>query len=84
MGLTIVRDWWWRAILTCTTCHEVVLVGPASPRGPHWACYILGFKDDAIGTSLRHLGKCAGGALDVSIESLPPSNVPPLLTPAAA
>jgi hypothetical protein len=79
--LQVVRDWWWRALVSCTTCKEVVIVGPATPRGAYWACYLVGFTDSSIRSSLKHMGKCAGGALEVVIESMPPTPAPP---PAAA
>lgn len=78
-GLTLVRERLFRAILTCTTCRIVVAVGPPSSREP-LAAYELGRADGICNAGILHLGICAGGALDVSIEEVP--NQPPDAPPA--
>jgi hypothetical protein len=69
-GITLVRERLFRAILTCTTCRIVVAVGPTSSHEP-LAAYELGRADGACNAGILHLGVCAGGALDVSIEEVP-------------
>lgn len=71
-GITLERARPFRAILTCTTCRVVVAVGPAAEYEPR-AAYELGIVAGAAG--VHHLGVCAGGALDVTIEEVP--NPPP-------
>lgn len=77
-GITLVRERQFRAVLTCTTCRVVVALGPPSPREP-LAAYELG-RSPAGFEGVKHLGCCAGGALDVSIEEVP--NPSPATSPA--
>jgi hypothetical protein len=70
----------WRAYLTCTTCQTVVAVGPPEPDAA-MAAYRLGNTNGGE-DGLRHLDKCAGGALNCTTEEEPaPVPQPPLLTP---
>lgn len=71
-----------RATLTCTTCKTVVVVGPPVTGSPAEAAYLLGVTDG--GTCLvRHFGICAGGALEVTVEELPPPASVPTAAPPA-
>lgn len=65
--MTFERQPQFRAVLTCTTCKVVVAVGPPAPREPLAAYALGGGLEGPI-----HLGTCAGGALDVTIEEAPP------------
>lgn len=75
--MTFVRDRQFRAILTCTTCHTTVAIGPVADYEPR-AAYELGLMGQALG--VHHLGTCGGGALEVTIEEVkapPPRPSPP-------
>lgn len=69
-GITLVRSRLFRAVLSCTTCRIAVAVGPAAECEP-LAAYELGRADAVTHGGVLHLGICAGGALDVSIEEVP-------------
>lgn len=76
-GITFVRSRLFRAVLTCTTCRIAVAVGPAAECEP-MAAYELGRADAVTHGGILHLGVCAGGALDVTIEEVPnPAPTPP-------
>jgi hypothetical protein len=66
--VTFERDRLFRAVLTCTTCRTTVAIGPIADYEPR-AAYELGLMGRALG--VHHLGTCAGGALEVTIEEVP-------------
>jgi hypothetical protein len=59
-----------RAVLTCTTCNTVVVVGPPVTGSDAEAAYLLGVTEGGA-SMVRHFGVCAGGALAFTFEQQP-------------
>ena len=72
---SVVRARLFRAVLSCGTCRCAVAVGPACEYEP-LAAYELGRADGLANAGVLHLGVCAGGALQVTVEEVP-NNPPP-------
>jgi len=68
--LTLVPARRFRAVVTCTTCRTVVVVGPETDNGD-CVPFCLPVEMWPSGqTGPRHMGKCAGGVLQVTVEEV--------------
>ena len=77
-GIKLVPARMFRASLYCTTCEQVVAIGPVAPE-KSLACFQLG-ANNGRAIIERHWGRCAGGQIVVIAEELPaPAPAPSLL-----